>query len=196
MVGPSLQELADDAERRLPAKKFLHALGVTHAVTALAFRHGLDPDRAAAAGLLHDRSKAEPPAALEAELAAWGSPIEPVDRPFPGLWHAHHAAEAALRDRRWEDPEAAREIAEAVRYHSTGEAELGPLGKALFIADVIEPTRAFPGVEALRRAALGSLEAAYRQCLVEKCRHYAAQGRSLSPRALRALAACGLTLNA
>ena len=198
MGGVSPQELADDVQLRLDPRKFLHVLGVAHAAVALAMRHGVDAQWAMTAGLLHDRSKNMTPKEIEADLKERGIEIPEEDRAFPAIWHGLHAAKAIgteldlTRGARGE--QGAAEIAEAVRLHSTADSPIGPLARILFIADFTEPGRDFPGLDELRRIARQSLDGGYRRVLEHKCRYMKAQGKTLSPRALRALSGEGIEL--
>ena len=51
------------------------------------------------------------------------------------------------------------EVCEAIRWHTTGKADMTLLEKILYIADYIEPTRSFPGVEKLRKRVYEDLDA-------------------------------------
>ena len=42
------------------------------------------------------------------------------------------------------------DILNAIRYHTTGRANMSKLEKIIYIADMIEPNRKFDGVEELR----------------------------------------------
>lgn len=194
MGGVSPQELADDVQLRLDPRKFLHVLGVAHAAVALAMRHGVDEQWAMTAGLLHDRSKNMTPEEIEADLKERGIEIPEEDRAFPALWHGFHAAAAIGTELDLTREQGAEEIAEAVRLHSTADSPIGPLARILFIADFTEPGRDFPGLNELRRIARQSLEDGYRRVLEHKCRYMKRQGKTLSPRALRALSAEGIEL--
>jgi nicotinate-nucleotide adenylyltransferase len=44
------------------------------------------------------------------------------------------------------------ELYNAIWWHTTGHADMTLLEKIIYLADYIEPTRAFPGVDELRRA--------------------------------------------
>ena len=52
------------------------------------------------------------------------------------------------------------DIYEAIFWHTTGKADMTLLEKLLYIADYMEPTRDFPGVERLRALAYEDLDAA------------------------------------
>lgn len=191
MHKPSFQTLIDDLERSLGPKRFLHVLGVTHTACALAMRHGegcgVTAERAAMAALLHDRSKPMTPAEIEADCKRRGSEIPEEDRPYPALWHGWHAALLVRQDFGWTEADGVDEIAEAVQFHSTAEAGMGPLAKILFLADSLEPSRDFPGIDELRKLARNDLDEGFRVTLEHKCEYIESRGGSLNPRAVRAL---------
>ncbi|MBI1785793.1 bis(5'-nucleosyl)-tetraphosphatase (symmetrical) YqeK [Candidatus Sumerlaeota bacterium] len=186
MVDSTLQRLSDLAHRQLEPKRFLHVLGVTHTAAALAARHGVDP-AAAAAALLHDLSKPMSPEAIEADMKARGLSIPEEERNHPKIWHGVHAAALARADYREWLGESAEEIAEAVAVHSTADAGISPLAKILFLADALEPSREFEGIDEFRKMSRSDLDGAFAAVLGQKCRHIADRGGQLSPRAARAV---------
>jgi predicted HD superfamily hydrolase involved in NAD metabolism len=52
------------------------------------------------------------------------------------------------------------EIADAIRYHTTGRPGMGLLEQVVCLADAVEPGRAYPGVERLRQLAFQDLDLA------------------------------------
>jgi len=52
------------------------------------------------------------------------------------------------------------EVAGAIRWHTTGRAGMSALEKVIYLADYIEPSRDFPGVDDLRAAAYADLDRA------------------------------------
>jgi len=52
------------------------------------------------------------------------------------------------------------DVLSAIRYHTTGRAGMSALEAIVFLADLIEPGRTFPGVEELRRLSREDLNAA------------------------------------
>ena len=90
----------------------------------------VDRVRWRAAGWLHDSLRDADPEALHAELGT-----EFSDFPAP-LLHGPAAA-ARLGDA------VDAEVADAIRYHTLGHPRLGRLGRTLYLADFLEPGRAF-----------------------------------------------------
>ena len=157
--------LLDDAEsyarERLSDKRYAHTLRVAETAEHLAKLHGLDPERARLAGLLHDTAREVGKEELLRVAEEDGLPVGGFERERPILLHGPVAAELAMEDLGVEDGE----ILDAVRAHTTGEPGMGPLALALFVADKIEPGREQPGVEDLRELASVSLLRAARAAL-------------------------------
>jgi len=157
--------LLDDAEsyarERLSDKRYAHTLRVAETAEHLAKLHGLDPERARLAGLLHDTAREVGKEELLRVAEEDGLPVGGFERERPILLHGPVAAELAMEDLGVEDGE----ILDAVRAHTTGEPGMGPLALALFVADKIEPGRGQPGVEDLRELASVSLHRAARAAL-------------------------------
>lgn len=183
----TLQILADQARERLDPRRYIHVLGVVHAATALAMRFRLDPEQAAFAAFLHDYSKSLRPEEIAADLRRRGRPLAPEDEPYPHLWHGPHAAALVREECGLGEADGAAEIEQAVALHSTADADMGRLAKAIFLADALEPTRHFEGIDELRALARKDMDEAFAATLARKCRALEAKGRPVSPRAQRAL---------
>ena len=59
------------------------------------------------------------------------------------------------------------DVINAVKYHTTGRANMSNLEKLTFIADLIEPTRSFTGVEELQRAVFNDFESGFKLSVSE-----------------------------
>jgi predicted HD superfamily hydrolase involved in NAD metabolism len=114
------------AERLSPARR-AHSERVAAIAADLARRHGVDADKAALAGLLHDlcRELSEPE--LEAVAAAAGITAE-----VPAVLHGPVAAYLLQRDYGLADPE----VLAAIDRHTTGDPEMTPLDAVVFVADL------------------------------------------------------------
>jgi predicted HD superfamily hydrolase involved in NAD metabolism len=82
-------------------------------------------------------------------------------RQSPKLLHAPVAAELARRELGVED----EEVLGAIRAHTVGEPEMGPLALALYVADKIEPARDYPSVGRVRELAREDLREAATEAL-------------------------------
>ena len=57
------------------------------------------------------------------------------------------------------------DILNAMRYHTTGRVGMSKLEKIIYIADMIEPSRKFDGIETLREIAAQDLTKAMQACI-------------------------------
>ena len=132
---------------RLKPGRYVHSLGVAETAVFLAERFQADVEKARIAGLLHDCARQYPNEQLIAEAVRRGIRIGQVERAMPLLLHAYIGA-SLIREEYGVDDE---EIARAVYRHTVGGSNMTVLDKIIYFADMIEPGRAYPEVEELRR---------------------------------------------
>jgi predicted HD superfamily hydrolase involved in NAD metabolism len=184
MIDDALLEAADDyARERLSDKRYAHTLRVAGTIERLAKLHGLDPERARLAGLLHDTAREVGKEELLRVAEEDGIPVGDFERERPILLHGPVAAELAREDLGVEDGE----VLDAVRAHTTGEPGMGPLALTLFVADKIEPGREQPGVEDLRELAPVSLHRAARAALEDSVSYNERRDRLAHPKSRQTL---------
>jgi predicted HD superfamily hydrolase involved in NAD metabolism len=139
-------DLPSLAQERLSERRYRHVAGVVGTAETLAVRFGVNIEAAVAAAWLHDMYRETAPGELRGILQSAGE-APAVDE--PSTWHGPACAirmpvEFAVTDER---------IRHAVRWHTIGHPDMDDVGLVLYVADAIEPTRDYPGVEALRAAA-------------------------------------------
>ena len=171
------------ARERLSPKRYGHTLRVADTAQDLALAHGLDPDRARLAALLHDAAREVPLKECLDLAERWGLPVGEPERESPKLLHGPVAAELARRELGVQDDE----VLDAVREHTTGRPGMGLLSLVLFVADKIEPAREYPSVENLRRLAREDLRGAAAESLRRSIAHNEERGRPTHPASIEAL---------
>ena len=172
-------EAADAFVRaRLSEKRYGHTLRVTDTAESLARTHGLDPDRARLAALLHDAAREIGSPEKFLKLAeAWQLPVGEPERESPKLLHGPVAAELARRKLGVDD----RDILEAIRVHTVGSPGMEPLALVLYVADKIEPARDYPSVDHLRGLSGEDLRGAAAESLRRSIAHNEERGRPVHP---------------
>ena len=184
MIDDALLEDAESyARERLSDKRYAHTLRVAEIAERLAKLHGLAPERARLAGLLHDTAREIGKEQLLRVAEEDELPIGDFERERPILLHGPVAAKLAREDLGVKDGE----ILDAVRVHTTGEPGMGPLALALFVADKIEPSREQPGVEDLRELAPVSLHRAARAALEDSTSYNERRDRPAHPKSRQTL---------
>ena len=117
-----------------------HTAYVVQTAIALAERFHVDPKKARLAALLHDCAKS-----FSAEQLIRYADTEP---PILPILHAPAGADYAKNVYGVEDEEVLR----AIRLHTTGDAGMSDLEKVVYLADMIEPSRSYEGVNEIRNA--------------------------------------------
>jgi len=144
----------------------------------LAQLHGVDPHRAALAGLLHDVARnltAEQliAAAKEAQL-----PLGDDDIATPILLHAPVGALLLMNEWGIDD----QEVLTAVGQHTVAAANMSDLAKIVYLADMIEPERVkWQGLGKLRLLAAEDLDAAMLMALESVFAYLQQNNRSIHP---------------
>lgn len=173
-----------DLERRiwptLTGKRLLHSLNVMTYALHLANIHHVSMEQTAVAALLHDCAKCLPATEQTALAAMHGDPALMA----PELVHGPAAAQ--LAQSRFGVTEQA--ILNAIQYHTTGRIGMTELDKIIFIADKIEPSRVYSGLEQIRALAEVNLDAALKVCFEEINKFLDRESQKLHPYSLEAYA--------
>ena len=141
----SISQLRPVALSYLKHKRIPHVLGTEQEAIRLAERYGVDVEKARVAALLHDCTKKLD---MESQLALcdhYGIELDELEQVSLKLLHSKTGA-ALARDVFGVD----EEIYNAIWWHTTGHANMTLLEKIIYLADYIEPSRDFPGVDKLR----------------------------------------------
>lgn len=117
--------------------RFAHTLGVMYTSAALAMRYGCDLEKAQVAGLLHDCAKCIPNSKKLKICKKQGILLSPSEEANPFLLHAKVGVYIAREKYHIQD----QEVLDAIRYHTTGKADMSLLEKIIYVADYIEPWR-------------------------------------------------------
>lgn len=133
---------------RLSKKRYNHSLNVAAEARKLAFRYGVDPDRAYAAGLLHDICKEEDNGELKRLMLNCGN-ITNAELASKPLWHAPAGSFYIQESLGVAD----RDIINAVRFHTIGRAGMSELEEITYLADLISKDRDYKDVEKMRKLA-------------------------------------------
>lgn len=152
---PELYWLREKAYAMLKPERCAHVAGCESEAVLLAQRWGEDTENAAEAAILHDITKK---LLLPDQLILceeYGIINDNVEKENVKLLHAKTGAAAARRLFNVSD-----EVYDAIRWHTTGKADMTLLEKIIYLADYIEPNRDFDGVERLRELAYSDIDAA------------------------------------
>ena len=171
------ESLAVHKEGRVP-----HVVGCSQTARELALIHGVDPDDAERAGILHDVTKALDGRDQLRLCEKYDISISDFDRAHTKLLHA--VTGAAVAEHVFGEKEA---VVQSIRWHTSGKADMTTLEKIIYVADYMEPNRDFPGVEKLRKLAYTDLDAALLMGLEMAVAHVRRQGAIVGSHSLEAI---------
>ncbi len=143
-------------KEKLTEYRFNHSVNVANSANELALIYGEDPEKAYTVGLIHDVCK-DTPAGLQLSYILENKvPVTEQEIDNPKLYHSITGAEFCKNEFGISDIN----MLNAVRYHTTGRADMSLLEKIVFIADFISAERDYNGVEIMREKAMRSLDEA------------------------------------
>ena len=142
-----LTDIKKDLKNRLSERRYVHSAGVAASAYILAEKYGYNPKKAELAGWLHDCAK--------------------YMRLSRALLHGPAGSIMAKTVYGIKD----RDIQNSIFFHTTGRPQMELLDKIIFLADYIEPSRDFPGINIIRRNAQKNLDAAVLSAYDATIRH-------------------------
>jgi predicted HD superfamily hydrolase involved in NAD metabolism len=176
---PLTIEAAERAlSERLSPRSLAHSQRVAAYARRLAEVHGVDPDLAELAGLLHDWARDESDASLLDSAARRDLAVCDVDRMRPYLLHS--SCGARMVEAEFDGIPAA--VVRAIERHTVGARDMTPLDQVVFLADMLEPGRPEPALERLRdEAETGELAEAFFNAYAQSVARVVRSGQPLHP---------------
>ncbi len=171
--------------RRLSQHRRDHIARVMVAVEGLARAHSMDVESARLAAFGHDLAREMSRPDLRDEAIRLGLTVGAEEEHEPILLHGPIAARWLQCARRGNPS-----VWQAIEFHTTGAPALDDLGKALFIADGVEPGRQYDAREALWQLALSDLTQGYCAVLEHTKAYLVHRGLTPHPRMLVAIENC------
>ena len=160
-VEELLQRIDEDLKKELSEKRYNHSIGVMKKAEELAKIYGEDVNKVKLVGLAHDIGKEfseedKLKYCRENEIF-----VDEIERVNVGLLHAKIGADICKK--RYEFT---KDMQNAIKYHTTGNANMDILAKIIFVADKIEDGRKYKdeehmeSLEKARKIALQNLNEA------------------------------------
>ncbi|WP_101772624.1 bis(5'-nucleosyl)-tetraphosphatase (symmetrical) YqeK [Peptostreptococcus faecalis] len=133
----------------LPEKRIKHSLNVAKAAIKISEQTGCDKEKAEIASILHDAAKYVKLADVQSYCDKYNIVLDDMEKKSTALSHSILGAYIAKYEFGVDD----EEILNAIRYHTTGKPNMTPLEETIYLSDLIEEGRNYPGVDSLRELA-------------------------------------------
>lgn len=146
--------IIEKIEKQLSKKRFLHTINVRNEAVKLAEKHECSVEKAIISALLHDAYREYSIDKINDFVKEYQ--LDSFYFNNVALSHGKIAAKMIQKDYNIQD----LDIINAVRFHTTGRADMSLLEKVIFIADAVEVGRNYPGVENLRAMAYTDIDKA------------------------------------
>jgi predicted HD superfamily hydrolase involved in NAD metabolism len=180
----TFSSLARDVRTQLAGEhRYRHVVRVARLAGKLAATHGVAPQRARLAGMLHDLARLYSAERLVRECEQRGLAIDAFERRNPIVLHARLGAELA-RERFGVADE---DVLGAIRAHTLGAPAMSPLEEIVYLADALEPGRSFEGRAELERLAFENVPAAMLAVLESSATYLSGRGLEVAPQTLAAI---------
>jgi len=166
---------------KLSKRRFEHSVAVAREAREMAASFGADEEKAYLAGILHDYAKGISGPELLAIARENGLLTDDIEVSVPDLLHAPVGAYLLQKELGITDAE----ILAAVSKHTLGDYEMSTLDKIIFLADMIEPGRDYPGIERLSCLAGRNLDRAMVYGMDLTIRYCLERGRLIHPKTVR-----------
>lgn len=151
-----LDEIKDYLRSNLKPARYGHVLGVVNTAIKLAETYGEDKEKAEIAALCHDVAKNMSNEELRKIIEDENIILSIDEENTKELWHSIIAPIIAKKVFEIKD----EEILNAMRWHTTGKENMTNLEKIVYLADLIEPSRKFEGIDEIREVAYKDLDLA------------------------------------
>ena len=181
---PLIEEINKKLQFMLSPKRFTHTHGVADESVKLAKTHGADEKKAYLAGLLHDCAKDISNQEKLDMCDKYGLELDEVLVNQTDLIHPFLGAELARDMFGIED----EDVLNAIRYHTTGRADMSKLEKIVYLADFFEPNRHyFEGMNEMKKLAYKDLDEAMAFALDHTIKYNLNKKRIIHPLSQEAL---------
>ena len=167
-------------------RRFNHTLGVVSEAERLAPMFGVDVRKAKLTALLHDCAKNLDESTGENFFVLcqkYGVKLDECAKNESALVHAFLGAAVAYKEYGIED----NEILEAIYYHTTARANMTPLEKLIYIADMTEPGRTIEQAKEIRRLVEENIDEALIYAIGCSIKHVIKKGTLIHPDSVHAL---------
>jgi len=142
----NLELINNKIKEMLPEKRYRHSLNVANCAVKLSEIYGYDKEKAYIAGITHDCAKYLNKEEVKYYVNKYKIVLDELENDNLALSHSLIGSYIAKYEFEIND----EDIISAIRYHTTGKEDMNLLEKIIYIADLIEEDRDFPGVKELR----------------------------------------------
>lgn len=171
--------------KQLTYQRFFHSVNVCNMAAEMADAYGINKSKTYLAGILHDCAKCIPYEKMLKMCEDLDVELDEYEIKTPALIHAKLGEKVAIAHYGIYD----KDILEAIKYHTLGHPNMSNIAKIVYVADMLEPSRYFDGIDELREIAKTDLDLAVYKCTQKTIDFNVAKDRPVHPMAYKMLEA-------
>lgn len=172
-----IEAMKDTLRKYLDDRRYMHSIEVMNLSMELAEKYGEDIYRAQVAGLLHDCAKCLSYDKMVEKSIEYNADVDDLMLAGGVLLHGPVGARMARYIFGIDD----FDVLMAIKYHSTGRKDMTMLDKIIYIADYIEPGRAFSGIDKVRKMVYIDIDRAVLMAIDNTLDYILAEGKLIHP---------------
>lgn len=174
-------EIMAQIKNKFSAQRWQHIMGVYETALKLAQIFGADQEKTGQAALLHDYGKTLNDQQILAQAAQYGLTLDENDYQTPELLHGPIGAKMVAQELGIKDPE----ILQSISAHTLGNEQMSKIDKIIFLADMIEPNRNYPGLDTLRATVFTDLDRGLLMGFDRTLEYLKSTGRTIHPQTIK-----------
>ncbi|WP_290773825.1 bis(5'-nucleosyl)-tetraphosphatase (symmetrical) YqeK [Anaerofustis sp.] len=174
--------IKEQLKKLLKEDRYIHTLATQREAVRLAKHYDVDPEKASIAALLHDCAKNMDTKVMLDILRKQYVKLDEIELANTALLHGKAGRIVAKYRFNVTD----EDVLSAIEYHTTGKENMTMLQKIVFLADVIEETRTYEGVDEVREVAYQSIDKAIVMSLNRTILSILKNGKLLHPDTVKA----------
>ncbi len=178
----SIDQMKVEINKKLHPTRYNHTLAVLEVAIDMAERFDVNKEDTIVAALLHDYAKNFSDDEMLSQMNTYGIEKDTFTIDCINLAHGQVAAELVQHDFKIKNID----VINAIRNHTFARAGMSDLEKVIYLADMIEPSRDFDGVEEIRTLAKINLDDALLLALNHTIGYLMSKNRPLHPNAVLA----------
>ncbi|MEW6482114.1 MAG: bis(5'-nucleosyl)-tetraphosphatase (symmetrical) YqeK [bacterium] len=169
-----MRDIEKELASLMTKERLFHIQEVKRIACEISSHYNVDKEKLELISYLHDIAKDIPKDEMKSLIEKYKIGLDRIEKREPGLWHG--AIGACMAKERFNIEE--EEILNAIKFHSTGMANMPLLSKILYIADYLETC---PDGDLLDRAKR-DIEGVLREVIKKKIEYVLKKGSLLHPR--------------
>ena len=150
-----IDELKEELKNYLKDERYEHSICVMEMAKKLAEKYNVNKTKVMKVALMHDMAKELPIQELKKYIKDKHIYASKMEMLLGVTLHGKVAADMCRRKYNFDN-----EMCEAISIHTTGKPNMSMFEKIIFIADKIDETRSYEGVEELRKLAFENIDKA------------------------------------